>query len=335
MGSLKDVAKLASVSLMTVSRAINNPDKLKDETYIRVKKAIETLNYVPDLSARKIRGDSSAPRAIGVLALDTATTPYSVDLLQAIEKTAQKYNWNTFIVNLFDDKQADNAINTLLSYRPDGIIYTTMGLRKIDLPEKLLDKNVVLANCLTSSKQLACYVPDDYTGQYRSIEQLIKKGYKKPLCIYLPKETLAGKIRRKAAEQAWQDAGKSLADMVSYHLPNLPNGDEQEYLITVEILKKHCASGHSDVDILVCGNDRIAFLAYQYLLGQGLQIPKDIAVLGYDNMVGTGKLFYPPLTTVQLPHYEIGKQAALHIIKSQTKQDVTYVDCPYLARDSL
>ena len=66
MASLKDVAKLASVSLMTVSRAINNPEKLNKQTYKKVKKAIEELNYVPDLSAGKIRGDNSGPHAIGV-----------------------------------------------------------------------------------------------------------------------------------------------------------------------------------------------------------------------------------------------------------------------------
>lgn len=334
MASLKDVAKLASVSLMTVSRAINDPEKLNKETYKRVKLAIEQLNYVPDMSARKIRGDNSGPRAIGVLALETATTPFSVELLQAIEKTAQQHNWNTFIVNLFDDKHADHAINTLLSYRPDGIIYTTMGLRKVTLPEKLLGENLVLANCTTDCEKLACYVPDDYAGQYQAMQRVIEKGYQKPLCIYLSQETLAGNIRRQAVEKAWLDAGKSLNTITSYHAPYLPLHLELEYRVTLDILKKHCST-KPDFDVLVCGNDRIAFMAYQFLLGQGLSIPKDIAVLGYDNMVGTGELFYPPLTTVQLPHYAIGEQAALHIIQGKTSKEINSVACPYLERDSL
>ncbi|OCG14873.1 transcriptional regulator [Gilliamella sp. Fer1-1] len=334
MASLKDVAKLASVSLMTVSRAINNPEKLNKKTYKRVKQAIEQLNYVPDLSARKIRGDSSGPCAIGVLALETAMTPFSVELLQAIEKTAQNHGWNTFIVNLFDDKDADHAINTLLSYRPNGIIYTTMGLRKVELPEKLLDKNVVLANCITDSKKLACYIPDDYLGQYQAMQQVIKKGYKKPLCIYLSEKTLAGKTRRTAAEQAWIDAGNNLDDITSYHTSILSANLAQEYMVTIDILKQHC-NKKPDFDVLICGNDRIAFVAYQFLLGRGFHIPNDVAVLGYDNMVGTGELFYPPLTTVQLPHYEIGEQAALHIIDGKTQNEIIPVASPYLKRQSL
>lgn len=334
MASLKDVAKLASVSLMTVSRAINNPDKLNKETYKRVKQAIKQLNYVPDLSARKIRGDNSGPRAIGVLALETAMTPFSVELLQAIEKTAQKYGWNTFIVNLLDDKDPDHAIDTLLSYRPDGIIYTTMGLRKVELPEKLRDKNLVLANCISDAEQLACYIPDDYLGQYQATQQVIAKGYKKPLCIYLSEQTLAGNIRRRAVEQAWIDAGRNLNDLSSYHTFYTPDNLAQEYMMTTEILKQHCHN-KPDFDVLICGNDRIAFVAYQFLLGKGCHIPSDVAVLGYDNMVGTGELFYPPLTTVQLPHYEIGEQAALHIIKGKNDKEVTYIASPFLQRESL
>lgn len=76
MASLKDVAKLANVSLMTVSRALNTPERLKPETLARVQAAIAETNYVPDLSAKKIRGARATPSTIGVLALDTVTTPF-------------------------------------------------------------------------------------------------------------------------------------------------------------------------------------------------------------------------------------------------------------------
>ena len=80
MASLKDVAKLANVSLMTVSRALNSPERLKPETLARVQSAIAQTNYVPDLSAKRIRGAHDTPKTIGVLALDTVTTPFSVEI---------------------------------------------------------------------------------------------------------------------------------------------------------------------------------------------------------------------------------------------------------------
>lgn len=333
MASLKDVAKLAGVSLMTVSRALNCPDKLSKETYQHVKQAIAQLNYVPDVSALKIRGDSKVPDLIGVLALDTATTPFSVELLQAIEKTSQQNNCNTLIVNLFDDGSSEKAINTLLSYRPTGIIFTSMGFRQVTIPAKLYKTRLVLANCITNDINVASYVPDDYQGQYDAMKTTIDKGYRKPLCIYLSQKTLAGKIRRQAVEQAWQDHGLNIDTITSYHL-NLDLGDEH-YLETIEIIKHYFANKSSDFDIIVCGNDRIALLVYQVLLGLGYKIPQQIAVLGYDNMVGIGELFYPPLTTVELPHYQIGEQAALHIINRSTDTKQHKIPCPLRQRESL
>ncbi|AJJ22839.1 bacterial regulatory s, lacI family protein [Yersinia enterocolitica] len=116
MASLKEVANLASVSLMTVSRAINNPDQL-------------------------------------------------------------------------------------LAQRPDGIIFTSMGLRQVTIPERLRDKNIVLANCVNENHSIPSYIPDDFDGQYQAMEVLLRRGYQRPLCIYLPECTLAGKARRAGAEK--------------------------------------------------------------------------------------------------------------------------------------
>ncbi|MGL6018493.1 MAG: substrate-binding domain-containing protein, partial [Gibbsiella quercinecans] len=77
------------------------------------------------------------------------------------------------------------------------------------------------------------------------------------------------------------------------------------------------------------------FLVYQTLLAQGWQIPQQVGVLGYDNMVGIGELFQPPLTTVQLPHYELGRQAALHLINQLEHRQTVKVACPLLSRASL
>jgi len=71
------------------------------------------------------------------------------------------------------------------------------------------------------------------------------------------------------------------------------------------------------------------------LLGRGLKIPDDVAVLGYDNMIGIAELFIPPLTTVQLPYYEIGRRAARHLIDAVEVSGAQSVDCPLVARASL
>ncbi|CDL60132.1 Sucrose specific transcriptional regulator CscR,LacI family [Klebsiella pneumoniae IS39] len=122
MASLKDVAKLANVSLMTVSRALNTPERLKPETLARVQAAIAETNYVPDLSAKKIRGARATPSTIGVLALDTVTTPFSVEITLSIEETARAHGWNSFVVNMFSDDRPE-AVVDLPPLPPSGRHY--------------------------------------------------------------------------------------------------------------------------------------------------------------------------------------------------------------------
>lgn len=332
MASLKDVARLASVSLMTVSRAINNPDLLKPDTLKQVQHAIDVLNYVPDLSARKIRGKSTKLSGLGVLAFDTASTPFSVELLLSIEQCARKYGWSSFVVNVSSQDDLTNAARQILSQRPDGIIITSMKLREIEIPELLRDKNLVLTNCFDSTDDsLPAYIPDDYHGQYNATKHLIAQGYRHPLCLWLPAESVSAGIRRDAVQDAWQDAQLCRDDLIQH---NIRHPDTQ-YRDAISLIERYCPDNTPLFDSIICGNDRIAFITYQVLLTRGIRIPQQIGILGFDNMAGVGELFYPPLTTIQSPYYQLGEAAALHLIEERRSQGRVYVPCRVLKRDSL
>ncbi|CNH72433.1 LacI family sugar-binding transcriptional regulator [Yersinia aldovae] len=153
--------------------------------------AIETLNYVPDFSTRKMRGNTTKTSTLAVLAWDTATTPFSVEILLSIELTAREFGWNSFLVNLTSQEYSRRAVNQLLAQRPDGIIFTSMGLRQATIPERLGDKNIVLANCVSENPSNPSYIPDDFDGQYQAMKVLLRRGYQRPLCIYLPEWKIA------------------------------------------------------------------------------------------------------------------------------------------------
>ena len=331
MSSLKAVAQLANVSLMTVSRAINTPEKLNPETLIQVQSAIKQLNYVPNISALKIRGARATPNSIGVLALDTVTTPFSVDITLAIEETARSQGWHSFVINMLEHDDPEDITNLLLSYRPSGIIYTTMGLRKVRVPGKLLNYPCVLANCESDHVQLPSFIPDDNQGQYDAVNALIKAGYRKPLCLHLPHERIASSRRRKGLEKAFYEHDINPDTLIHIYMED---GDTH-YLDIPEKIIENIIDGKPLFDSVICGNDRIAFIVYQILLSRNIKIPEDVAVIGYDNMVGVGNLFIPALSTVQLPHYEIGRLSALHIINAEKHTNTVKVNSNYLARDSL
>ncbi|GFZ60660.1 LacI family transcription regulator [Pseudomonas amygdali pv. eriobotryae] len=269
-------------------------------------------------------------RTIGVFALDTATTPFAVELLLSIEQTAQQAGWNVFILNLLSNPPTDQNVDLMLSHRPDGLIFSAMGLREVTIPQRLKSKPLVLANCVADDSSLVSYVPDDETGQYRALHHAFSQGYRRPLFINLPKKSLAWKIRQAGMQRACQAFGLATGELLQYDL-----SEHDAYGETAAILERHMIDGRPQFDILICGNDRIAFCAYQLLLGRGLKIPGDVAVLGYDNMIGISELFIPALTTVQLPYYEIGRNAARYLIDGLEVSGAQPVDCPLVVRESL
>ncbi len=331
MASVKDVARLAGVSLMTVSRALNTPGKLNQETLAKVLQAVETLGYVPSLSARKTRGGHSSGKTIGIFALDTATMPFAVDMLLSMERTAREHGWNVFILNVFETPPDQQAIELMLSHQPDGIIFSAMQLRRVEIPRVLRSVPLVLGNCVSTDPGIACYISDDEDGQYQAVRQALRQGYRRPLCINLPQSSMAWGLRQSGLARALGEAGIDAAQVPQYDL-----SDDDGYQETMVVLEQQLREdqGQAPFDLLICGNDRIALVAYQYLLSRGLRIPQDVAVLGFDNMVGVAELFYPPLSTVQLPYYDMGRRAVLHLIEGLDDCAVHKVACPLVERDS-
>ncbi|MBM1206226.1 LacI family DNA-binding transcriptional regulator [Pseudomonas fragi] len=331
MASVKDVARLAGVSLMTVSRALNTPGKLNQETLAKVLQAVATLGYVPSLSARKTRGGHSSGKTIGIFALDTATTPFAVEMLLSMERTAREHGWNVFIINVFETPPDQQAIELMLSHQPDGIIFSAMQLRRVDIPRVLRNVPLVLGNCVSTDPGIACYISDDEDGQYQAVRHALSRGYHRPLCINLPQSSMAWGLRQSGLARALDEAGIDAAQVPQYDLSN--DDGYQETLVVLEQQLRE-GEGQAPFDLLICGNDRIALVAYQYLLSRGLRIPQDVAVLGFDNMVGVAELFYPPLSTVQLPYYDMGRRAVLHLIEGLDDCAVHKVACPLVERES-
>ncbi|MGR5091714.1 LacI family DNA-binding transcriptional regulator [Vibrio maritimus] len=327
MASIKDVSKLAGVSWMTVSRAINSPEKVKPDTLRRVNEAIKTLNYTPDHSAKKMRAkgvQGYQDTTIGVLALEVATTPFSVGINHSIEQTALAQGWNSLIFNTFDAAPSDETVDRVLSHKPTGIVFATMGLREVVVPERLKELPLVLANCFTKDSSIPSYVPDDQLGQFHGIQHLLAKGYKKPLFIMLNQSLPAVTLRQQGIKQAVPDL-----EVYRWRYMN----DPCDYHDTITIIDNALAENY-DFDCIVCGNDRVALVAYMHLHRIGKAIPEDVAILGYDNMDEIADLFVPGLTTIELPHHELGRQAALHIIEKREETGLIKLPCPLIERES-
>ena len=219
MASLKDVAQRANVSLMTVSRAINEPERLRPETYKKVMEAVDALGYVSDLSAKKIRGAKTTANTIG--GAGAGHHDYAIfrgdNALYRRDRAGAR--WNSFVVNMFSNDKPEKMVDLLLAHRPDGIIYTAMGLRQVPVPEKLHKYRCVLANCESTSGPFPTYIPDDEQGQYLGVKALLAAGYRRLLCIHLPKGIVATDRRRAGMERACREAGVDPDAMFHHYLP--------------------------------------------------------------------------------------------------------------------
>jgi DNA-binding LacI/PurR family transcriptional regulator len=195
LSSIRDVAKAAGVSPMTVSRVLNNPQLVAQATRERVQTTIRELDYL----VNELAGPLGNPRRpfISILALNVATTPYSVSITFAVEQVAREHGWGTYLINTFSNNPPANVLDSLLSLRPQGVVFATMGHRTVNVHERLIRAGVVLANCQATQKGVACYVPDDEQGQYEGVINLLAEGYHRPICIHLPEGGTATSLRRK------------------------------------------------------------------------------------------------------------------------------------------
>jgi DNA-binding LacI/PurR family transcriptional regulator len=323
---------------MTVSRVLNSPRLVTKPTRERVQAVIRDLDYMVNELARPL-GKSRRP-VISILALNLATTPYSVTITFALEQVAREHGWRTYLVNTFSNDPPANVLDSLLSLRPEGVVFATMGHRTVNVHERLIRAGVVLANCQTTQKGVACYVPDDEQGQYEGVRKLLEKGYRRPLCIHLPEGSAATSLRRKGMQRAFKEFNVAEKDQAHVILTNKPDQlqtvqfrNEADSLQTVPFLSEALAK-RPRPDCLICGNDRVALVAYQYLLSRGFRIPNDIGILGFDDMVGIGGLFLPPLSTIRLPHDDIGRAAALHIILGRKQSRIYRIPCPFVGGES-
>ncbi|WP_226692927.1 substrate-binding domain-containing protein [Rodentibacter sp. JRC1] len=220
----------------------------------------------------------------------------------------------------------------LISHRPNAIIIARNGLKTIKIPKKLHQFPIALANCVTDDLPLASYIPDDFQGQYKIGKLLAEKGYKKPLFLHIPRNYIATKARKEGFEHAF--LAQDLEDKIKIDYYFMQEDGENYFEGAKPLMEILQHKKKLDYDVIVCGNDRIAFVAYQLLLRHGYRIPEDIAVTGYDNTIGIAHLFIPPLTTVELPHYAMGEQAALHLIEGRKDVDCHKLPCPLIMGDS-
>lgn len=326
--TLRQVAEAAGVSTATVSLIVNKKKdaRISPATRKRVRDAIIDLGYRPNAMAQTLASGSS--RFIGLVADAIATTPFAGQIIHGAQDEAWKHGYALLIANTEGNHELErDAIAMMLEYKVRGILYSTWFHRATDIPAPLREADFVLVNCFSTEPGARAVVPNETQGGRSATEVLLRHGHRRIAFINatIPAPAKDGRLR--GYRQALDEAGISFDEgLVLEAYPDQEGG----YGATEELLKRN-------VTAVFCYNDRMAMGLYDGLREHGLSIPDDIAVVGFDNQEVIAAHLRPPLSTVALPHYELGA-AGVRILLGLDEAHASTpakIHCPTVERDSV
>ena len=333
--TIRDVAKRAGVSFKTVSRVLNEESTVRPVTRQRVLDAIDALNYTPHHTARQMRTRRS--NTIGFVSDEIATSPFAVDIVKGAQAEAWAQGMLLLVVNTERDEGREHAaIEILLERRVEGILYAAMFHRSVDPSERLRQVPSVLVDCFDPAGAFHAVVPDEEQGGYLATHTLIAAGHRRIGFINLdPVASAAAAAGRLAGyRRALQDAGIAYRDDLVRHATTSP---DQGFVLTRGLLGLE-----ERPTALFCANDRMAAGAYCAIYQHGLRIPHDIAVIGFDDQEEIATHLMPALTTVALPHHEMGRWGVRHLLElvrsggvHERKVTPRLLECPLVVRASV
>jgi DNA-binding LacI/PurR family transcriptional regulator len=309
--TMKDVAKLAGVSLSTVSRVLNDSSLVREETAKKVEKAVEKLDYQINDSARILRTNTS--NLIGVIGAGMER-PFLANLLKGIEAEARERGFALIYGDSDGEfEKEQNYLNIMKQKKIDGIILITTNYYN-DLLSIVKNYNipVVFASGYISDPEISCVTVDNVAAAYDMVEFLCQAGHRDIAFIKGPDlDMLASQERLRGVKLALRLSN------IKYESARIIEGDftyESGYSAAQKILNKF-----PDVTAIFAFNDEMAVGAIRYLKEQGISIPEDISVVGFDG-IDLGKYTSPALTTIKQSGYHLGLKS-IEILTKIIKKD--------------
>ena len=343
MATIFDVAKLAEVSIKTVSRVLNDEPSVRAATRERVKDAMAKLSYRPHSGARLMR--SSKSRLVGMITSAISSTPdlpyqaglSAIHIVKGVQAACRAAGKTLMIADSGDDpNEVEELIGTFIAHRVEGVIFASDYHRQVVLPLRP-DTPLVLANCFDEHGTPAV-VPDDVFGQELAVQHLVERGHRRIGYVGLPDELVAGRQRRESFRHTCKKAGLAESDtpfrVGTEPPPKAGHAPLEPALIELLSLKKRPTA--------ICfGNDLMAMRAQGILDRMGLRVPADLSIVGYDNDTAITEAMSPRLSTVTLPYSAMG-QAAVDALAARTDDgrsdppaDPRHIRGSFVARDSV
>ncbi len=306
--TLKEIAILSGVSIKTVSRVVNDEKHVKKETKERVSKLLKKYNYQPNIPARSLvlkRTDT-----LGLI-VPNLENPFYSRLSRGVIQTAEKNNYSVIVCeSKFDIKVGEKYLGMLIERGVDGLLIATLDLNDV-LVDRLNEtrKPFVIMTCRLEMQGINYVIADDYKAGIRVTEYLVNLGHKNIVFLKGP-DVYSSSERFIAYKDVMKERNLEIKD---YFITENVLDYKSAYEVVLKLLKDH-----KDLTAIIGNNDYVATGAIKAIKELGLKIPKDISIVGYDD-IEIAELLYPPLTTVHYPKFECGVVATERLIEILNK----------------
>lgn len=299
--SIKDIAKQAGVSHTTVSRALHNSPLISEKTTRRIIEIASDLGYRPSFAARSLKTNRS--QALGVIVSHIAD-PFFSEILQGIDDVAQSNGYSLFIAAAqYDPKREQAIIQTMREHRVDGVILCSPRFTS-EQSYQLQSYNipiVAINNQGTADYRYSIY-HDDVDGGRQACEHLVQLGHIRIAYLGDASSGRSNRERLSGFRQVMGEAGLPIKpEFIHQVIGNSPTQglEAVEYFINLSI--KPTA--------VICYNDMMAVGVVKGLRLAGIQVPANLSMTGFDNILYSDYT-YPPLTTIDQPKRFLGAEAA-------------------------
>lgn len=312
--TIKDVAKMADVSISTVSRVINDSKPVSPEARRKVIHAIDVLDYKPNEVARSLVTKKS--NLIGII-VDDIGSSYVSQILRGVEEVGRMYNYDILLSSSYGDSEIELKFAKLFSQKQvEGIIVIShklnqklmYKLEELKIPYVNMNKFYNLEDSLT--------IGIDYENvSSNMVSYLYEIGHRRIASLVMKKDIdrTEEKLKLNGYEKVMEKNNLEKFELFTEGI-----GEKDVEAISDEIIK---AVKEDNVTAFFCSQDELAIYTINTLLDNGIKVPEEVSVTGFGGNKLTS-IYRPKLTTVKIPFYDIGAVAIRTILKEIKNEEV-------------
>ncbi|HUJ31040.1 MAG TPA: LacI family DNA-binding transcriptional regulator [Candidatus Acidoferrum sp.] len=323
--SIHEVAKRAKVSIATVSRTINGIPTVTPQLSRRVWKVIEELGYYPNTQARALVSGRS--RTFGLI-VSEITNPFFPEIVQGFEDMAVQHNYEVLLTStVHDPKRMELSVRRMIERRVEGVAIVTFGMEEA-LFDDLKSRNVplVFIDVGPPLPRVSNIRIDYLHGLRQAVQHLAALRHERIAFISGPLSLKSAVARQRAFSQSMEEIGLAL---------------EPKYLIEgnhtmdggIEAMRRLLALPRRPTAV-ICSNDMTAIGAMRESYDQGVHIPQDLSVIGFDD-IRLAQFVAPPLTSVKMSQAEIARLAFNALLAEVERKTPSPAGTEYTLRTTL